>query len=57
VNDYFKNCTSLVCIFVGAILGDCLGVIGPEYQGGHIPELTGHMWYPSRVLGSVGKYY
>jgi len=33
-------------------LRECLGVVGPESQGGQIPELTGPMQWP---LGAPGK--
>ena len=41
VNDYSENFTLSIYIFVSESLWECLGVVGAESQGGHLPELTG----------------
>jgi len=46
---------SAKCIFVTRSLWECLGVVGPESQGGQIPELTGPMEGLQVHLGAPGK--
>jgi len=50
----FTATTSARWIFVSGSLWECLEVVGPEYQGGQIPECTGLMQWPSGAPGSTG---
>jgi len=45
--------TSAKCILVTGRLWECLRVVGPECQGGQIPEFTGAMQWPSGAPGST----
>ena len=44
---------SAKCIFITGSLWECLGVVGPESQGGQIPEFTIPMQWPSGAPGST----
>jgi hypothetical protein len=44
-------------IFVTGSLWECLGVVGPQSQGGQIPEFTGPMQWPSAAPGSTWKHW
>jgi len=45
--------TSVKCNYVTESLWECLRVIGPEFQGSQIPELTGPMQWRSGSPGST----
>ena len=44
---------SVKCHYVTGSLWQCLRVVGPESQGGRIPELTGPTLWPSSAPGST----
>jgi len=44
---------SAKCNYVTGSLWECLRVVGPESQGGQIPELTGPTQWPSGAPGST----
>jgi len=46
---------SAKCNYVTGSLWECLRVVGPEFQGGQIPELTGPMQWPSGAPGSTSE--
>jgi hypothetical protein len=45
--------TSAKCNSVTGSLWECLRVVGPESQGGQIPEFTGPTQWPSGAPGST----
>jgi hypothetical protein len=48
--------TSAKCNYVTGSLWECLRVVGPESQGGQIPELTGPTQWPSGAPGSTWEH-
>jgi hypothetical protein len=52
---HLQTCTitSAKCNFVTGSLWECLRVVGPESQGGQIPELTEPTQWPSGAAGST----
>jgi hypothetical protein len=52
---FFSNHTLAKYNLVTGSLWECLHFIGPNSQGGQIPELTGLMQWPSGAPGSAGN--
>jgi len=47
-----KTAISAKCILVTGSLWECLSIVGPESQGGQIPQFAGLMQWPSGAPGS-----